>query len=98
MSVDLPEPDGPIIATYSPRSMEIDTPFSAWISSSPITEVRQRSRVSIRDIPKVYGTGGPLVPRVRYGPPGPRRSRPFTKSVKLTGTRDGLKHTLSSHA
>ena len=27
ISVDLPEPDGPMIATYSPRSMEIDTPL-----------------------------------------------------------------------
>ncbi len=35
--VDLPEPDGPMIATYSPRSMAMDTPFRAWISSSPIT-------------------------------------------------------------
>ena len=37
ISVDLPEPDGPMIATYSPRSIWIETPRSAWISSSPIT-------------------------------------------------------------
>ncbi len=37
IKVDLPEPDGPMMATYSPRSMEIDTPRKAWISSSPIT-------------------------------------------------------------
>ena len=29
MSVDLPEPDGPMIATYSPLSIEIDTPRRA---------------------------------------------------------------------
>ena len=29
ISVDLPDPDGPMMATYSPRSMEIDTPRSA---------------------------------------------------------------------
>ncbi len=37
ISVDLPEPEGPMIATYSPRSIAIDTPLSAWISSSPMT-------------------------------------------------------------
>src|SRR6478609_3654188 len=50
ISVDFPEPDGPMIATYSPRSMAIETPRRAWISSSPITYVFQRSRVSIRDM------------------------------------------------
>ena len=29
ISVDFPEPEGPMMATYSPRSIEIDTPFSA---------------------------------------------------------------------
>ena len=37
ISVDLPEPDGPMIATYSPRSISMETPRRAWISSSPIT-------------------------------------------------------------
>ena len=36
ISVDLPDPDGPMMATYSPRSIWIDTPRSAWISSEPI--------------------------------------------------------------
>ncbi len=43
MSVDLPEPDGPMIATYSPWSMVKLTPRRAWISSAPIWYVRQRS-------------------------------------------------------
>src|SRR5688572_7891532 len=50
ISVDLPDPDGPMIATYSPRSISIDTPRRAWISSEPMTYVFQRSRVSIRAI------------------------------------------------
>src|SRR5687767_11671660 len=47
MSVDLPDPDGPMIATYSPLSIAIDTPRSAWISSSPIRYVFHKSCVSI---------------------------------------------------
>ena len=36
ISVDLPEPDGPMIATNSPGSMLKLTPRSAWTSMSPI--------------------------------------------------------------
>ena len=36
ISVDLPDPDGPMIATYSPFSISMLTPRRAWISSSPI--------------------------------------------------------------
>src|SRR5689334_14822920 len=36
-----------MMATYSPRSMEMDTPRSAWISSSPIRYVFQSSCVSM---------------------------------------------------
>src|SRR5687768_5795958 len=36
-----------MMATYSPLSMEMDTPRSAWISSSPIRYVFHRSWVSI---------------------------------------------------
>jgi len=34
--VDLPEPDGPVIATNSPDPIVTDTRSSAWITSSPI--------------------------------------------------------------
>ena len=37
MSVDLPDPDGPMIATYSLRRISTDTPRSAWTVSAPIT-------------------------------------------------------------
>ena len=40
ISVDLPEPDGPMMATYSPRSISIETPRRAWISSSPMVVAR----------------------------------------------------------
>jgi len=35
ISVDLPDPDAPMIATSSPRSMVNVTPRSAWMSTSP---------------------------------------------------------------
>ena len=35
ISVDFPEPDGPMIATYSPRSMVKVTPRRARTFSSP---------------------------------------------------------------
>src|SRR5579862_3230817 len=35
-SVDLPEPEGPMIDRYSPRRMSRSTPFSARTTSSPI--------------------------------------------------------------
>ena len=36
MRVDLPEPEGPMTATYSPFWMAKLTPRRAWISSAPI--------------------------------------------------------------
>jgi len=36
MSVDLPDPEGPMIATYSPRLMVSVTSRKAWIVSVPI--------------------------------------------------------------
>src|SRR6185503_2311241 len=42
MSVDLPEPDGPMIATYSFCSMSRSTPFSARTSLSPTWYLRCR--------------------------------------------------------
>ena len=36
ISVDFPEPDGPMIATNSPGSTLNDTPFSAGTSTLPI--------------------------------------------------------------
>ena len=36
ISVDLPEPEGPMIATNSPAPIESETPSSARTSTSPI--------------------------------------------------------------
>src|SRR6266487_2502742 len=36
IKVDLPEPDGPMMATYSPRSISSETSRSAWMVSAPI--------------------------------------------------------------
>src|SRR5580658_10222030 len=45
ISVDLPDPDGPMMATYSPRFMVMSTPETAWISWSPMMYVFHRSYV-----------------------------------------------------
>ena len=37
INVDLPDPEAPMIATYSPDSMVTSTPRSAWIVSLPMT-------------------------------------------------------------
>ena len=47
ISVDLPEPDGPMIATYSPGSIVNVTPCSTCTFTSPIVYVLVRSRMSI---------------------------------------------------
>ena len=39
MVVDLPEPDGPMTATKSPRSIVRSTPFSAWNAAAPWPKV-----------------------------------------------------------
>jgi hypothetical protein len=36
INVDFPEPDGPMIAMYSPRGMSKETPCSACTASVPI--------------------------------------------------------------
>ena len=37
ISVDLPEPEGPMMATYSPRRISMLTPDTALIVWSPMT-------------------------------------------------------------
>ncbi len=37
ISVDFPEPDGPMIATYSFSAMSRSTPARAWTFSAPIS-------------------------------------------------------------
>ena len=37
--VDLPEPDGPMTATKSPRAIARSTPFSAWNAAAPVPKV-----------------------------------------------------------
>src|ERR1041384_6169770 len=66
IKVDLPEPDGPIIATNSPRRMSQLTPRSAGTSCSPITDVLDRSRTWI--IVSISASYGP-----KGMPPGPPR-------------------------
>src|SRR5437762_1506600 len=48
ISVDLPDPDGPIIATYSPRRTSNETPWSACTFSAPMSYVFQMFCMPIR--------------------------------------------------
>jgi len=36
MSVDLPDPEGPMMATYSPRATSMETPRRASTSIDPV--------------------------------------------------------------
>ncbi len=47
ISVDLPDPDGPMIATNSLRRMVMSTPLRACTTSPPIWYSRWRLRVTI---------------------------------------------------
>ena len=47
ISVDLPEPDGPMIATYSLRRIATSTPRSARTISPPMSYSRLSPRVTI---------------------------------------------------
>src|SRR5512136_2931442 len=51
ISVDLPEPEGPMMATISPCCTWNDTPRSAFTSTSPILYVRVTSLTSITGSP-----------------------------------------------
>src|SRR5579863_10390916 len=57
INVDLPEPDGPMMATYSLRWMRRFTPRSAWTCcSEPMSYVFQRSSAAI-----MHDSGGARV-------------------------------------
>src|SRR5947207_8387327 len=69
ISVDFPDPDGPIIATYSPFLTSNETPCSACSSSTPIWYVFQMSciRISGRAAsPSPLGFGPPFSSMNRY--------------------------------
>src|ERR1051326_6164834 len=60
IKVDFPEPDGPVIATYSPRCTANDTPCSACTFSAPMSYVFQRSRIALSMLawPSAGGNSG----------------------------------------
>src|SRR5260370_10220884 len=60
IKVDLPDPDGPVMATYSPRRTSNDTPWSACTFSAPMSYVFQRSRIAISELalPSAEGNSG----------------------------------------
>ncbi len=65
MSVDLPEPEGPTMATNSPSSTRRLTPRSASTTTLPRWYTRHRSRMSmrVRGEGRTAGAGaGPQVP------------------------------------
>jgi hypothetical protein len=54
-SVDLPQPDGPMMDTNSPGATENDTSSTATIASSPVP----KRLVMLRTSSSVDGQGGP---------------------------------------
>src|SRR4051812_44380559 len=58
INVDLPEPEEPITATYSPASTRSDTPRRAWTAVSPWPYVLVTSRISIRASATTEATAG----------------------------------------
>src|SRR4030095_13157739 len=48
--VDLPEPDGPIMAMYSPSQMERSTPRSTFTPTSPSLKVFSRFSIRIMGV------------------------------------------------
>src|SRR5438105_3475525 len=60
IKVDLPDPDGPVMATYSPRRTSNDTPWSACTFSAPMSYVFQRSRIAMSELvlPSAEGNSG----------------------------------------
>ena len=66
ISVDLPEPDGPMIATNSPRSISNETPLRTC--TGHLAEVEVLDQILDRD------DGAPCVPQ-NPGPPAATRRR-----------------------
>src|SRR5438046_9757430 len=67
ISVDLPEPDGPVMARYSPRWTSNETPCSAWTFSAPMSYVFQmfckaEVLIAMQNIWKTYDMGDVKVP------------------------------------
>src|SRR5438046_8436083 len=60
IKVDFPDPEGPVMSTYSPRRTSNDTPWSACTFSAPMSYVFQRSRIAISEfaLPSAEGNSG----------------------------------------
>ena len=75
MVVDLPEPDGPITATKSPRAMSRSMPFSAWNAVAPWPNVLVTPRRAMIGPGASIGVIGGAARRVatpsRSAAPGP---------------------------
>src|ERR1700754_990968 len=65
ISVDLPDPDEPITATYSPASTRRDTPRNACTVVSPLPYVLVTPRISIRASPDRVPPAGTAADRAR---------------------------------
>ena len=60
--VDLPEPDGPMIAVSPPAGNSTETPSSAVTAASPSPNTRRRS-VALTIVLRLDGGGGGLAQR-----------------------------------
>ena len=62
ISVDLPQPDGPTIATNSPRATSSETSSSASVSSGPRRKSFETPRTAMPGSPDDAAAGPALMP------------------------------------
>jgi len=101
MSVDLPEPDGPMTAVNRPRSNSTLMPARAWTTKSPLPYVLTRSIA--RAAGGAHGVGAPVgawsVIAIELHPLEPWRDHgPWSRSLPGRGGRGSTASTGRSHA
>ena len=96
ISVDLPEPDGPVAATNSPGSMSSDTPRSACTFTSPTSYVLMRSRTEMTGITDLVRRRR-LCRHHRRGSRRPDGRRPVPGSRRRLAAVGRLAHRAGNH-
>ena len=84
MSVDLPEPDGPMIATKSPRSISNEMPLSTCTGTSPSRKSLTRFLISMMAAMSPPQNPGPLPPAPAGAGAAAGRRRRFANAARIT--------------
>src|SRR5918994_7640216 len=92
ISVDLPDPEGPVAATNSPGSMSSDTPRSACTFPSPTSYVLMRSRTEMTGI-----TDLPAAPPAAAPAAWESAAREALTSAAQSGERPALRRLRLAH-